>query len=187
MVYLAKAKASELANTLTQIVTSTVDPKDAASGSKVSIQPVDPINALIISAPDTEYAKIQALIDELDIERELQSDINVIYLKHAKAEDLVSILNDVTAGQTEGAVSEFSVQADEATNALIVKATSNQLKVIQGVIDKLDLERAQVYVETVIAEVSLDQAADLGVTWGCLLYTSPSPRDRQKSRMPSSA
>ena len=23
--------------------------------------------------------------------------------------------------------------------------------------------------------------------WGCLLYTSPSPRDRQKSRMPSSA
>ena len=25
------------------------------------------------------------------------------------------------------------------------------------------------------------------VYWGCLLYTSPSPRDRQKSRMPSSA
>ena len=24
-------------------------------------------------------------------------------------------------------------------------------------------------------------------TWTCLLYTSPSPRDRQKSRMPSSA
>ena len=24
-------------------------------------------------------------------------------------------------------------------------------------------------------------------SWGCLLYTSPSPRDRQKSRMPSSA
>ena len=26
-----------------------------------------------------------------------------------------------------------------------------------------------------------------GMTWDCLLYTSPSPRDRQKSRMPSSA
>ena len=26
-----------------------------------------------------------------------------------------------------------------------------------------------------------------GATRGCLLYTSPSPRDRQKSRMPSSA
>ena len=25
------------------------------------------------------------------------------------------------------------------------------------------------------------------MVWHCLLYTSPSPRDRQKSRMPSSA
>ena len=31
-------------------------------------------------------------------------------------------------------------------------------------------------------------AATLGIgVVGCLLYTSPSPRDRQKSRMPSSA
>lgn len=167
VVYLTKAKASELAGTLTQIITSTIDPKDAASGSKVSIQPVDAINALIISSPDSEYAKIQALIDELDIERELQDNINVIYLKHAKAEDLVTILNDVTSGQAvEGQVTEFSVQADEATNALIVKATGNQLKVVRNVIEKLDLQRAQVYVETVIAEVSLGKAAELGVNWG---------------------
>ena len=31
------------------------------------------------------------------------------------------------------------------------------------------------------------QRAALGMVVGCLLYTSPSPRDRQKSRMPSSA
>ena len=31
-----------------------------------------------------------------------------------------------------------------------------------------------------------DQAIQMGA-YGCLLYTSPSPRDRQKSRMPSSA
>jgi general secretion pathway protein D len=35
-----------------------------------------------------------------------------------------------------------------------------------AVIEKLDIRRAQVFVETVIAEVSLDQAANLGVTWG---------------------
>ena len=28
---------------------------------------------------------------------------------------------------------------------------------------------------------------DIGWPWGCLLYTSPSPRDRTRSRMPSSA
>ena len=33
------------------------------------------------------------------------------------------------------------------------------------------------------------KAAEIYDAWsaGCLLYTSPSPRDRQKSRMPSSA
>ena len=44
-------------------------------------------------------------------------------------------------------------------------------------------------------KIDAPQAAQLGVfcnmmanvTWTCLLYTSPSPRDRQKSRMPSSA
>ena len=32
-----------------------------------------------------------------------------------------------------------------------------------------------------------DNLADFEEFGGCLLYTSPSPRDRQKSRMPSSA
>ena len=166
VVYLDNAKASDLANSLTQIITNSADPKQAAVASKISIQPLDSINALVVSAADDDYAKIQALVSELDIERELQSDVNVIYLKYAKAEDMVSILNDLTASQATGAVSNFSVQADESTNSLIVKASSNQLKVVQGVIDKLDLRRPQVYVETVIAEVSLDQEARLGVQWG---------------------
>ena len=33
----------------------------------------------------------------------------------------------------------------------------------------------------------METLATIGYTWTCLLYTSPSPRDRQKSRMPSSA
>ena len=167
VVYLSKAKASDIAGTLTQIVASNANPQEAAQGSRTSIQPVDAINALIISASDSEYAKIQALIAELDIERDLQADINVISLKHAKAEDLVTILNDVTAGsQVEGGVQEFSVQADEATNSLIVRASSGQLKTVQSVIDQLEKQRAQVYVETVIAEISLDEMANLGVQWG---------------------
>ena len=38
-------------------------------------------------------------------------------------------------------------------------------------------------------ELTLEQAmgSDAPLRWDCLLYTSPSPRDRQKSRMPSSA
>ena len=35
-------------------------------------------------------------------------------------------------------------------------------------------------------EFYFDATSDLGVM-GCLLYTSPSPRDKRQSRMPSSA
>lgn len=159
------SKASELAATLTQLITATADPKNAASTSKVNIQPFDAINSLVISAPDDQYGKIQALIDQLDIEREVEGNVNVIALKHAKAEDLSSILKDLTANTAQGAVSEFTVQADEASNSLIVKASGTQLKTVQSVVEKLDKRRAQVFVETIIAEVSLDQSASLGINW----------------------
>ena len=38
-----------------------------------------------------------------------------------------------------------------------------------------------------IESAAYTEAGDWAVIWDCLLYTSPSPRDRQKSRMPSSA
>ena len=41
---------------------------------------------------------------------------------------------------------------------------------------------------TASPQLQTNVAKDLGMQLGsCLLYTSPSPRDRQKSRMPSSA
>lgn len=165
IIYLDHARASELASSLTQLLASAGGgaPGQPAAPAAISVQPLDPINALLVTATDDDYAKLQALIDQLDIERELASDINVIYLKHANATDLVTILNDVTATNAEGGLSDFSVQADEATNSLIVKASAGQLKVVQGVVERLDLRRAQVFVETIIAEVSLDQAADLGI------------------------
>ena len=36
-------------------------------------------------------------------------------------------------------------------------------------------------------KIALEASPDVEQFWLCLLYTSPSPRDRQKSRMPSSA
>ena len=160
------AQASELAASLTQLVSSTADPKDASAANKVSIQAFDAINSLVISAPDDQYGKIQALIDELDIQREVEGNVSVIPLKHAKAEDLSTILRDLTSGGAQGGATEFTVQADEASNSIIVKATGAQLKTVQSVIEKLDKRRAQVFVETIIAEVSLNQMASLGIDWG---------------------
>jgi len=98
--------------------------------------------------------------------REVEGNVNVISLKHAKAEDLSTLLRDIAGGSADGAASEFNVQADEASNSLIVKASGSQLKTVQSVVEKLDKRRAQVFVETIIAEVSISQMASLGINLG---------------------
>jgi general secretion pathway protein D len=57
------------------------------------------------------------------------------------------------------------VQADTATNSLIITAPEPQYRQLRAVIDKLDARRAQVYVESLIAEVTADRAAAFGVQW----------------------
>jgi len=57
------------------------------------------------------------------------------------------------------------IQADPATNSLIITASEPQYRQLRAVIDKLDARRAQVFVESLIAEVSADKAAEFGIQW----------------------
>jgi general secretion pathway protein D len=57
------------------------------------------------------------------------------------------------------------IQADAATNSLIITAPEPQYRQLRAVIDKLDARRAQVFVESLIAEVNADKAAEFGIQW----------------------
>jgi general secretion pathway protein D len=61
------------------------------------------------------------------------------------------------------------VQADPATNSLVITAPEPMYRQIRAMIDKLDSRRAQVYIESMIVEVSGDNAADFGFQWQGLL------------------
>ncbi|MDE2254122.1 MAG: type II secretion system secretin GspD [Betaproteobacteria bacterium] len=58
-----------------------------------------------------------------------------------------------------------SVHADTALNALIINAPQPVYQQLRGVIQQLDVRRAQVYVEALIAEVDANKAAQLGIQW----------------------
>ena len=57
------------------------------------------------------------------------------------------------------------IQADPATNALVITAAEPQYRQLRAVIDRLDTRRAQVFVESLIAEVNADKAAEFGFQW----------------------
>lgn len=74
-----------------------------------------------------------------------------------------------TLGQGSGSSNQVStggqIQADPATNSLIITAPEPLVRQMRAVIDKLDTRRAQVYVESLIAEVNADKAAEIGIQW----------------------
>jgi general secretion pathway protein D len=74
----------------------------------------------------------------------------------------------LSTGQTSGLASNQpstggQIQADPATNSLIITAPEPQYRQLRAVIDKLDSRRAQVLVESLIVEVNADKAAEFGI------------------------
>jgi general secretion pathway protein D len=57
------------------------------------------------------------------------------------------------------------IQADPATNSLIITAAEPLYRQLRAAIDQLDSRRAQVYVESLIVEVDADKSAELGIQW----------------------
>jgi general secretion pathway protein D len=73
-----------------------------------------------------------------------------------------------TAGSAGFSAGGATIQADTANNALIVMAPEPVYNNIRAVVEKLDIRRAQVYVEALIAEVSADQVGEFGIQWNLL-------------------
>jgi general secretion pathway protein D len=60
------------------------------------------------------------------------------------------------------------IQADQATNTLIITASETVYRNLRAVIDQLDARRAEVYIESLIVEVTDSQEAELGVQFAAL-------------------
>ncbi|MGE4110906.1 MAG: type II secretion system secretin GspD [Burkholderiales bacterium] len=60
------------------------------------------------------------------------------------------------------------IQADPATNSVIINAPDAIYNSLRAALDKLDVRRAQVYVEALIAEISAEKAAEFGIQWQSL-------------------
>ena len=57
------------------------------------------------------------------------------------------------------------IQADPATNSLIITAAEPMYRQLRNVIDQLDSRRAQIYIETLIVKVDAEKAAEIGIQW----------------------
>ncbi len=160
----------------------------ADTGFKTTVIAEPRSNTLIVRAANpARVALVKSLVEKLDQPSNKGNgelgNLHVVYLKNADATKLAATLRAALSGaavspstgaatgtpggttSTPAVTSGGQVQADTATNSLIITAPDPQYRQLREVIERLDARRAQVYVESLIAEVSADRAAEFGVQW----------------------
>ena len=165
---LQHASAAELARTLT-VLAEEKGPA-AVAGVPTRVFADARTNSVLLSGDRAARLRMRTLIGHLDTPLENSDSTNVVYLRYAKAEDLVAVLEQTAAALTkqasgEGATKNATIQAHAETNALIVTADPAVFRALASVIRQIDIPRAQVLIEGVIAELSDEYAREIGVQW----------------------
>lgn len=134
-------------------------------------------NRLILRGNEAVLDYIEDLIADLDVEaRRAEGNTEVIFLNNGDAGNMAELLRGLDNG-SNGEVAEdqrrvsVSILADEELNALIVRASSEDMAEMRRVIDQLDIPRAQVLIEAAIVEVSGSLSEQFGLQAGMLSHT----------------
>jgi general secretion pathway protein D len=165
-----------------RIVNSLNTGPGAEGGAIAKIVADERTNSVLLTGERSARLRIKALIINMDTPMASGGDIQVRYLRYADAEKIADKLKgQATAsakaqggpptgappggGGTSNVDASVTIWADVSTNALIITAPPKIMKSLMGVIDKLDIRRAQVHVEAIIVEVDANKSSDLGVQW----------------------
>jgi general secretion pathway protein D len=161
-------------------------PAQAAAAERFTVVPDLRTNSLLVRTENPgRLAQLRSLIEKLDVPAKAAGNTRVIYLKNAEATKLAEVLRGLLAGEARAAQAAVTpaaagvrpvgaaakgaeaslIQADEATNSLIINASDAVYNNLRGVIEQLDTRRAQVFVEGLIVEMTTDAANELGFQW----------------------
>ena len=170
-----------------------------ADAGRITLLAYPRTNSVVIRASSEARANLaKALIEKFDQPTAQPGNVHVVYLKNAEATKLAQTLRSVVAAESSalspatpasstststtvstqivlpsGGAAGY-IQADPTTNTLIITANEAVYRDLRTIIDQLDARRAQVYIESLIVEVSASKAAELGVQWGGLSGNSNS-------------
>ncbi len=172
VVPLRYAVAQDLAQTIKNIQNSTSTAKGITTRKPI-ISVDKRTNSLLLGGDSATRQQIKRIIVKLDIPRPPEEKTRVVYLRYAKATELATVLTGYSQTQkttkagAKGAAgtakADIDIQADEATNSLIITANKQAHANLAKVIRRLDIRRAQVMVEVIIAEVSENLSKEIGV------------------------
>jgi general secretion pathway protein D len=181
MIPLTNSDAAAVVRTLTTFLTS--NPADAASGTAPKAVADERTNSVLVTGDAGARARVRTYIENLDRAVADSNNTETRRLKYANVDDVVTTLKAQQSGTTAatgggGATPAAAAAAGPAaernvtilgykqTNTLIITAPQKTRRALMAIVDALDIERTQVLIEAVIADVTMDKSNDLGVNWG---------------------
>lgn len=183
------AEATKLVNLLTTVFKPARTKGKAATEKTITMVADERTNTIVMLTSEVDSLRIKRLIAMIDKETPRgKGGIHVYYCKHATAEELAKVLQDLPAQQTGGAkapkakapsvvAGKVRISADKATNSLIIMADKEDYNVLVGVIEKLDIPRSMVYIESLIMEVDMSTSFNLGIDWSAFGQVSVDGKD----------
>lgn len=140
--------------------------KSAKGPNKLTIVANERTNSLVLKGSRETVARARSLVTQLDVPANRSGSIQIVRLAHADAKAMAEILNNVVStkspNEKTAQVVETSIQADEALNALVIRADPSTMLDLKEIIAGLDVRRLQVLIEAAIVEVSTDFSRQLG-------------------------
>ncbi|MFH4665623.1 type II secretion system secretin GspD [Vibrio cidicii] len=177
VIELKNASASEMVR-IVDALNKSQDAKNTPANLLPKLVADERTNSILISGDPKVRERLKNLVEKLDVEMATKGNNRVVYLKYAKAEDLVDVLKGVSdnlqaeknSGQkTAGSQrNDVVIAAHQGTNSLVLTAPPDIMIALQEVISQLDIRRAQVLIEALIVEMAEGDGINLGVQWGSL-------------------
>jgi general secretion pathway protein D len=203
------AKASEVVNKIRALVSG---PLQSQIGTGTSFNADDRTNQVMLVSDPRQQPFFDELIAKLDVKSDPNTRNDLIFIKHARAKDVATILTQLVTGQNTAAKSsgadggrpltsantpaapqgpataapaaapaglaglglnldssnQFSslltILPDERSNSIVVSGTVDDVRLINELVNKIDVLLAQVRIEVVIAEVTLSDNASSGIS-----------------------
>ncbi|MCX4246927.1 type II secretion system secretin GspD [Paraliomyxa miuraensis] len=214
-----RAQAAAAPNKGTRGSAASTGPGDAAEPRITAITADERTRTLVITAPRDGFPVVRRLIERLDVEvPDDGGTLFVLPLRHADPEDVAAVLASLptsSRGQAHSGGSaaasgqpprsspsmsgvsiggEIHVTADPATRSLVIMASHRDFLSLRRVVEALDRERRQVYIEAYILELSAKHGVGTDVSahyggstdGGGLGFVSSSPGDLRSTVLDTS-
>jgi general secretion pathway protein D len=165
VVYIKNTEAGKLKMRLVNIAKSIFNEK--VSNEAVNIIHDENINGLILVGNKNNVKKIQELAELLDAESNVSKSVHVFPLNNSDAKTVLATLNEIISKQKYSDPElKPNITASEEINSIIAVGDSVIMKGVKLIIDELDKEKYQVYVQARIVNINKNNAEDIGIKYG---------------------